>query len=710
MIIIARSMHTMVIVLLDFILRNRKPLFPVVLLPAVFFMADAARSEEPSAIENYLSMDFSQLMEISVSSVSKREQALGEIAAAVYVITSEDISRSGVTTVADALALAPGIHVAKISSSKWSVSARGFAGFSSNKLLVLIDGRSVYSPLYSGTIWDMNHTLLEDIERIEVIRGPGGTIWGSNAVNGVINIITKPAEQTQQSLVRISAGNEERYSAATRVGWQPGKAVFGRIYALAEGRDSYRLAESGGDGGDEWNSVQSGFRIDGSTNEKTTFNVQGDIQKNNGDQRIYPDWKESGNFVNWETGDFSPSSSVIDLDTLSANILTRLEHTWPDARKISLQMYFDHSSRDEEILNFTTDTLDFDLQYEFHTGEKQLLTLGSGYRYIDSSFDNNYKYSVTDSSNDMLTAFIQDEIKSFSDRLISTFGVKYEHNDFTGSEWQPSARILWKPIENQSVWAAVSKAVRTPSFIEDSSRILLSVIPGTDSSGNPVIDPETGTPAEVPVFLTGSSSFSSETLYAFELGHRWQASRELTTDIALFYNQYKDIYSFLDDGSSPVLTMANALEAHGYGIETVIKWQPYSWLSLEADYTLQQLVFEETATSHLTGEVIENTTPSQIIDLRGTLVPARQWQVNAWLRWQDATATKSPGEMYMDWAEIDPFFTLNATVVWNPRPGLEIMLAGQNLLESGRLQYISEFSTPATEIERSVFMKVTWEF
>lgn len=672
------------------------------------WILDLENVAEASQIEDYLTMDLNSLMQIPVTSVSKRDQVLGEIAAAVYVITSEDIARSGVTTIADALALAPGIHVARITASKWSVSARGFAGFSSNKLLVLLDGRSVYSPLYSGTFWDTTHTMLEDIERIEVIRGPGGTIWGANAVNGVINIITKPAEQTQQVLLRTSLGNEE-YSAATRVGWQLGETVFGRIYALGESRDSNRIAGSESEGKDDWDTFETGFKIDGDISERTTYGFQGNLQKNSGQQMVFPDWQESGNFANWRTQGFSPPWGVIDLDTEQANIVGRLEHKLEGNQKFSLQMYYDHSKRNEDILNFNTDTLDFDLHYELPLDDIHLLTLGGGYRFVNSTFNNNYKYSVTDADNEIYSAFIQDEIRLFTDRLITTFGIKYENNDFTGSEWQPSARILWKALENQSFWAAVSKAVRTPSFIENSSSILLSVIPLMDSSGNPVVDPSTGELTEVAVYLAGNSSFGSETLYSAEIGHRWQVTEDFSTDIALFYNHYKDIYGFVDDGVSPYLLIDNALKADGYGLEAAITWHPWSWLSLEANYTLQQIEFDDSETN-LTGSVIEGTTPSQMAGIRGGVDLSKQWQINMWLRWQDQLETMSPGSMYMNTVKIDPFFILNANVIWKPKPGLEFMLAGQNLLESGQLQYVSEFTTPATEIERSVFFKVTCDF
>jgi iron complex outermembrane receptor protein len=393
----------------------------------------------------YLDMGLAQLMQITVTSVAKKPQTLADTAAAVFVISQEDIRRSGVTSIPEALAMAPGLQVARISASKWSIAARGFGGYTSNKLLVLIDGRSVYIPAYSGTFWDMQNTMLEDIDRIEVIRGPGGTLWGANAVNGVINIITRKSQETLGSLVRTGFGNEEKVTAGARYGGTIGESAFGRLYVTGNDRGSNVLAGSGEDAYDSWDTLQAGFRTDGIVGSQNEWTFQGDVFDNDGDQIVSPFWLDGPPYLTIDHGDYTASGG---------NLTGSWRHRFDGGDVPTFKSYFDENNRTESYYAQDFTTLDFDLQFETAVGDRNNLTLGTGFRHVDGEFERTFQVWIPDQSSELYSAFLQDEINLLRDRLWLTVGSKFEHNDFTGDEWQSSARMLWKPGVDHSVWAA----------------------------------------------------------------------------------------------------------------------------------------------------------------------------------------------------------------------------------------------------------------
>jgi iron complex outermembrane receptor protein len=358
--------------------------------------------------------------------------------------------------------------VAQISASKWSISSRGFAGFTSNKLLVLIDGRSVYSPAYSGVFWDAQNTLLEDIDRIEVIRGPGGTLWGANAVNGVINIITKNAETTQGGLVRASFGGEGAWSLAGRYGGRLSETTFARLYLSVDQFGGNRLADSEADGNDSWHPTQVGFRLDGRPDDANEWTLQGDLYENEGDQWVIPYWTSSSPFYSTLDDDF---------DAKGGNILGRWRRELSPGQAITFKTYYDYNKRQDAVFNLEFSTLDLDLQYETPIGARQKLTMGTGYRSVQGDFDETYQVNLPDRNDSLYSVFIQDEINLVENRVWLTLGTKYEYNDYTGSEWQPSAKLLWKPAENHTLWGSVAHAVRTPSVVEQYGRVLMARYP-----------------------------------------------------------------------------------------------------------------------------------------------------------------------------------------------------------------------------------------
>jgi iron complex outermembrane recepter protein len=646
-------------------------------------------------LEKYLDMDLAQLMQVTVTSVSKKAQALGDTAAAVFVITQEDMRRTGVTSIPEALGLAPGLHVARISSSKWSVSARGFGGYTSNKLLVLMDGRSLYTPAYSGTFWDAQNTLLEDVERIEVIRGPGGTVWGANAVNGVINIITKKAQATEGTLVRVNAGTGEPFGAAVRHGAKIGASTFARLYATtsdyaANTLSNSLLGSSDKDANDDWRNLQSGFRMDGALGSSSDWTVQGDIYKVDGQQIVFPHWIATPPYLTANDDDYSASG---------ANLISSGQHKFANDHKISFKAYYDHTQREEAYYQQTINTLDLDLQYEFTISSWNNVTTGIGYRYVDASTCDTFQVGIPGQENSLYSAFLQDQITLVDRQLWLTLGTKYEHNEFTGSEWQPSLRLLYKPAEEQSFWASVARAVRTPAMIERTGRVALASFP--TSFGTARVD------------LRGNSDFISESLIAYEAGYRWQAKRNLSVDLAAFYNVYEDLYALgtTTNPFDPDFEFQNNQEGTGHGVELAATWQASSALSFNLTYTWQELDldYKDPGTVNPIGTRPEVSAPEHQTAIRTSYDLTEKWQGNLWLRYASTFDGRNTEDGASD-INIPGQWNLDANVIWKPAKNLEIMLAGQNLLEPSQLQYVAELITPPTEIERVVYMKVTWNF
>lgn len=668
-------------------------LMALVLCGSIFSAEIPLAQAEDKADDSYLDMGLAQLMQVTLTSVAKKEQSLDETAAAAFVISQSDIQQSGATSIPELLAMVPGIQVAQISASKWSVSSRGFSGYTSNKLLVMIDGRSVYTPAFSGTYWDMQNVMLEDVDRIEVIRGPGGTMWGANAVNGVINVITKKSQDTLGTLVRGSAGNQEQ-TAATRFGTPIGSKSFGRVYAMASDHDSNSRHDGSGDANDDWNNIQAGFRLDGITDANNDWTLSGDVYRDSGDQTVYPFWTNFPIFLTESRSSFRAEG---------ANLIGSWQHRFTDDDQLTAKAYIDTTNRFEIFTDQSFTSLDLDIQYETRIGDRNSLTMGLGYRYIDGDFNETFQAAIPDQENSLYSTFIQDEVEIIPDNLWLTVGTKYEHNDFTGSEWQPSGRLLWKPRENHSLWTSVARAVRTPSMVEDSGSVTTGsfpvfIPPGTFTTGR--------------VLLTGSSDFDSEEVIAYEAGYRWQASNSLFFDVALYYNEYDKIYSSLPIDSPTSLKFVNASEGEGYGFELAANWLPISWLSFDLAYSWQKIrlnwrnesfdIFPERQLSEL-------NVPQNQISLRSKIVMSEQWQFNWWLRYVDEIVTLNPITLSST-IEVDSFVQLNANIIWKPIDNLEIMLAGRNFFNDEQLQFISEFITPATDIEADVYLKATWRF
>ncbi len=681
------------------ILPRRQGIFFALLLGIA--CSGAVNGRAADSVEQYMDLPLEDLLSVRVTSVSKKKQRLNEVASAVFVITREDILRSGVTSIAEALRMAPGIHVARIDANKWAVTSRGFGSQFSNKLLVMIDGRTVYSPSYSGVYWDVQDTLLDDIDRIEVIRGPGASVWGANAVNGVINIITRPASETTGGLLVAGAGNEERGFAGLRYGAPVGGDGYGRIYLKYNNRDSSYSPELQGDAGDSWESLRGGFRLDGHTGTDNDWTLQGDIYGTDENQRINL-WKDPADPANRVYAPFYLQPASPDtIDSSGANLLGKWNHRLSGTSDMSLQLYYDHTRRSEALVTQTHDTVDVDFQHRFRFLETQDIIWGLGYRRIHDRFDNTFMVSfLPDSRNfDLFSAFVQDEI-NLTDSLRLTLGSKFEHNDYTGFETQPSARLAWRINERAMAWAAVSRAVRTPSRLEDSARIISQIVPV----------PPGGDPAVLHVYR--NPDVTSETLVAYELGYRVQARENLSLDVALFYNDYDDLQTFEEKEPGNPLTdniFGNRMSASSYGFEVSLDWRPLEWWRLQANYSLLDISASLDADSgDRTGSdrVAEGSSPDNQFSIRSLMDLGHRVSLDVWLYHVDDLEKSS----FFFNESVPGYTSVNVRLAWRPVRDVELSLVGRNLSDSRHPEFIGENVYLKTEVERSVYGQIRLNF
>jgi iron complex outermembrane receptor protein len=646
--------------------------------------ADGAQGGQETPDLTELSIE--DLMNIEVTSAAKKAEKLSEVAAAVFVITPEDIRRSGVTTIPEALRMVPGLQVARVDANQWAISARGFNEGIANKLLVLIDGRSVYTPMFSGVLWDVQDTLLEDIDRIEVIRGPGGALWGANAVNGVINIITKRASETQGGLLATGGGTEEHGFAGVRYGDALGENGHYRVYAKWFDRD-----ESPG-GNDDWRMTRMGFRADWDLGEWDAVTVQGDYYDGRiGERSAVPILTP-------------PFSETFDSDSpvCGGNVLCRWQREFSEDSDLILQLYYDHTERDSVTLRDEVDTVDLDLQHRLPSGSRHDILWGLGYRSIvdDVTLTSAVSLDPVSRDHDLLSAFVQDEITLVEDRLDLTLGSKFEHNDYTGFEVQPSARVAWQPNEREAAWAAISRAVRTPSRIEHDARVNLAVleVPGAG----------TGLVSVLP-----SPDMESEELVAYELGYRTQASDWLFLDVAGFCNRYDSLRTvepgepFLELSPSPPhlvlpVSLGNKMSGETHGVELAAQWQPVDWWRVDAAYSYLRMSLHLDADSGDTSSLqAEGQSPRNQFSLRSMMDLPGDLEFDWWLRYVDG----------LDALDLDSYVGLDLRLGWRPSEDLELSIVGQNLLESHDLQFAPALLlNEATRAERGVYADVTWRF
>jgi iron complex outermembrane recepter protein len=666
---------------------NGQFLFVLVGMIVTAWLAPVSQAQEAKAAAasppDFTALSLEELMNYPVTSVAGHAEKKSETAAAVHIITQEDIRRSGATSIPEALRMAPGLDVARLDAHTWAISSRGFNDVFANKLLVLQDGRSVYTPLYSGVYWDVQDTLLEDIDRIEVIRGPGATIWGANAVNGVINIITKGAKDTQGWLVSGGAGSEERGFAGARYGVKLADDLFLRVYGKYFYRDDSATPQ-GASAEDFWMLGRTGFRLDWTPVEQNLVTLQADFYAGKVHQ-IYT------NVV-----PFPPFSTALRAtsDLKGGNILGRWTRTFSEQSEFQLQTYYDRTYRDAEDFLEDRHTFDVDARHRFGIGDRNSLTVGVGYRLSSdhTTATPSIVLSPLDRTTDLFSTFLQDELVLVKDRLRLTLGTKLEHNDYTGFEVQPGARLLWTPTEKQSYWGSISRAVRTPSRAEQDI----------------LITQNTPTPG-VFATISGNREFESEKLIAYELGHRIQVNPSVSLDTALFFNDYDDLRTveaqpivFNPPFVTAPFVAGNKLRGETYGVELSPTWQVNEAWRLQAAYTyLQMQLHLKPGSTDTISEADERRSPRHQISLRSLAELPGNVEFDAALRFVDDLPA----------IQVKSYVELDLRVGWRPTKNLEFSIAGLNLLHDRHQEFApSTIRTQTTEVERSVYGKVTWRF
>lgn len=649
------------------------------------FLAAAASLAAYTSGRDLASLSIEELMNESVTSVSKKATALDRSPAAIAVVTQDDLQRSGATSLPEALRLVPGLEVAQINPNYWAIGSRGFNNQYSDKLLVLLDGRSIYSPSFAGVFWDAQDPMLQDLERIEVIRGPGATLWGANAVNGVINIISKSAKDTQGALATIAVGTGEQPVAAARYGGRTGANGFYRVYASHSSRGGM-VDAAGIETPEHWETTHGGFRVDWMPTPQDTFTLLGDLASMRADEA----WRE------WVLEPpFSRVTRVVS-DSRDANILGRWTHAFSDVSEVSVQAYFDHSDHASLGTTEHRDTWDLDLQHRIDVGEHHDVVWGLGFRLDcdDMPPSSNLVWTPQKQRAHVATAFVQDEIALVPDRWSVIVGTKFEHNNYTGLEVQPGLRLLWTPTARQTAWAAVSRAVRTPSRHQVDGRTVLTVFQMPEA---PVTE----------IAFFGDGGLESEELLAYELGYRLQPTARLSFDVATFYNVYDKLVelapvpAYFEPAPVPhlvvPLVVANVQTAETWGAEISADWMPVDRWRLTASYSWLRMRVHPGGSS-------EGESPEHQARLHSHLELARDLALETTLSHVGRLAALRTG------GAIPAYVQLDLGLVWRPADALELAVWGRNLGDDRHPEFNGVTTALRTEVPRSFMTRVTLRY
>jgi iron complex outermembrane receptor protein len=618
--------------------------------------AGPAAAQQLAAVEDLGRLSIDELANLQITGVSRQPEPLSRVPAAVYVITNEDIRRSGATSVAEVLRLAPSLQVARLSSSTYAISARGFNHntATANKLQVMIDGRVVYTPLYSGVFWDQQDVPVADIDRIEIISGPGGAVWGSNAVDGVINIVTRSSRETQGGLVDLQGGTLDQL-ATVRYGGKIGDEATFRVYAMGAKRNSLERP-SGADAGDSWDKIQGGFRSDWSR-ARDALTLQGDIY--NATTEDQPGALQNGGVS-------------------GGNVIGRWNRQFDAGSMLQTQLYYSRSQRSVTSgIRSTVNIYDLDLQYSFNAGAGQNIVVGAGERITQDIFVPGPRTSFLDPAKrtlNLANVFLQDQIDLAQDVTL-TLGFKAEHNDYTGMEYMPDARISWRIFNTDLLWGAISRAARTPSRFDSD------------------------------LFVTGSfgggRDFVSENLTAYELGYRAQPSKVMSFSISAFYNVYDHLRTV--EASTPVifpLVVLNNMKGETYGLELWGNYAFASWWRLSAGLsTLHKDLRLEQGSRDIFGVQFAGNDPSYQASLRSSMDVADNVELDVYLRAvDDLPSPRVPGYIEAD-----------VRLGWRISNSVELAVVGSNLLHARHTEFVNP-SLPVEEVPRSVTASARWRF
>jgi iron complex outermembrane receptor protein len=632
------------------------------------------------------------LMSIQITSVSKTEQKLSRVASAVFVITQEDIRRSGATNIPDLLRMVPGVDVAQINANTWAISARGLNGRFSNELLVLLDGRSLYTPTFGGVFWDVIDLPLEDIERIEVIRGPGASVWATSAVNGVINIITKTASDTPRAMIVAGGGTVDQGFGTVQYGGKIGSSISYRAFTKYLNQDHFPEAD-GQSGGDGWNLARAGFRADSVLSPKDNVTLEGDIYR--------------GREGNPNTGLTSitapPIPIVFDQVNLGGGFLqTVWNHTFSNRSGTSLQLSYDEYERNDP-LGETRGTFDIAFQHHIAWGSRQNFVWGLEYRYSTSHTVGSLIVALNppNLNTSLFSSFIQDDITLIPDRLFLTVGTKIEHQYYTGLDALPSVRVAWTPTSKRTLWAAISNSDRNPAATDTS---IVSNLGGfTDMNGTPVA-----------LRLLGNPKLLDETTISYEAGYRISMAERFSADIAAYYNSQSDQLTvepgtpFFESAPAPphlVLPLINENLSFGesHGIEIAANWKVTNRWTLSPGYAFEEIHMHLKPTSHDTDSVseAEGSSPTNMAQLRSHLSLAHglSWDASAYF------TDRLTDPVIPSYTRVDTGLTWH----WNENGSISVV--GQNLVSDRHSEFVdSTGSAGTTLIKRSAYAKFTWRF
>lgn len=669
-------------------------------------------SNEPNQSDNVLDltdMDLEDLLTVELSSIMNSHAALKDIPASIYIITEEEIRRIGATTIPEALRVVPGLHVARIDNNKWAISTRGFNTGFADKLLVLVDGRSIYTPFFSGTWWDQEDMMMEDIDRIEVIRGPGASIWGANAVNGVINIVSKNAKETQGTLISAFGGNM-RAGGGVRYGTAVGNDSYLRLFARHSNFDEGKLPESNVDTGDNSRLSKFGFRWDKTLNDADKIDVQGSafMGFSGGSSQPFPNM-----IANERPTTIAPYMlfNETDVSYSGSYLMGRWQHQFDSDSNTALRFFWTRNERKADLINasYISNTLDLDFQHNVKLNESHYVSWGGGVRLNSNETVNSlyFAWEPPQRLDEIYSLFVQDEITLVPERWTLTLGGKLQHNPVTYFEWQPSARLAWTPSEHHSFWAAVSRAVHTPSWWEQNAHYPIGIVPpgngGATSPANPV----------QLTTLKGNSNLQSEKLLAYEIGWRGQFSASLSADVSLYYYDYHHITtvspitsdrSHINDGYLlQTLSYTNQSLVDIYGGELSINWQASDDWKLRASY----------AHTEELSSLYKNATANTIIPHSGSF-PTHQAML--WSMYQitpDIALNlnwRYVGGLKVNTQTVPFYHELDAHLAWQLTPGIELSLVGRNLLKKQHVEFGSDFFAPASAIQREIFAQMRWQF
>ncbi len=651
--------------------------------------------------EELMGLSLEELLQVQVMTLSRKPQSLSSSPAAVFVVTQADIRKSGARTLPDVLRMVPGVQVGQVDSNTWAVTSRGSNGVFANKLLVLQDGRSLYGPMYSGVRWEAQDTDLSSIERIEVIRGPGAVMWGSNAVNGVINIITKDAADTDGLKADVAVGTYTKLETMVRWGGKAGQNADYRVYGKYFDRDGFAA-----DNYDAWDFGRVGGRLDWRPSERDSYRMtgeiyDGDVGENNLVNSLSPPYSVTRNVTS------NPSGGFVTLNW---------SRTLSDTSGLSLQTYYEQADRMAVAPEEKRKTKSFDFQHRFRAGSRNDFIWGFEVRHSEDETIGSETVALDprNRTQRLYSGFVQDEIRLYRDKLNLTLGAKVEKNNFMQSEYafSPNARLAWLISDTSTLWGSIAKAVRTPNRFEQDVRILGGVVP-------PFVPPNNN-PIPFAVVVQGNPAFDNEEVVAYEAGLRLQPLDSMTLDVALFYNDYSDLRWGEDLGvlcqpaglplsdprcyAAPIrsteltVTFVNRGRQDTKGLELAMSYSPKDWWQLHAAYTYLHIDGDDFSSLPLSfGE----DAPKHQISLRSNVSVASAGSLDLWLRYVDE----------LEIQQVPSYVTLDARFAWQVTKMFRIALIGRNLLESSHLEFREEFGSNLTvEVQREALAELVWQF